>query len=1128
MNAKKEFPATLATTWPMRFSIDGLDRLFDADRKKEWGYGSSNDPTVINITGPEGSGRSLLALHLISSYVFDLTQARLKTATKFPTVTYLSRDLRAARASTALEQFGLLKRPLQHPFNDRDEAECVREIGFSDYTLESENLLTVHKRKFSFIDFLTKPGGDDWAWIQRFVAMLPDRQGMQPKHLLVIDSVDSFMSVHPAMDTYGRPVRHESVIMELIRTAAKQSHLVFVSRDESISKSVLAEASHCIVGLTRDSRPPGNRQIEILKASGQSPVEGRHDYFIRSGQGSYTSDQPNPDDPPNNNDGQGTPKSYINICHSPSWRQKERENQRLETTQETSPESKRVFAFGLPYLDDLFPSANKGAAQDSSARGIREGRIAAVLGEPATYKSRLARCWLANAIKTNKDVGAVLISTQDLQNPTAGEVLRRHTLKRDVFATKDNFVYRRLPMLKISGAEFLHIVDSCVRRLKTKGNRSIVLVLDDLTVVGRICPELIEEPVLLDYFLYWLRWNKVTTLICESLPDESDRLRVAAERGMEYRDVEHRVFLWRQSFFGSDRVALQVVPCAGSTRSSIRELKPNGSPNEALVVDPHFDCYEIDIDRPNEIRRVRLELRLVTPKRGERKPSGYLREIRDLFQRIHGSEHFVFSLQQISQYELMRSAHERQSDVATNSTTVVQLDEFWKPLTGAPNHSDDARALLGLADFLESPGRADENHDLSPPPPSEPSPRWKQFTNRSGQLFHVSATEMEVNPGVDRLPYVWDFGFIYWDHDKWNQFGQGVKIKTSKGEEVDLLSLVAAPSQAKHNCSWRDFLSGCQQLSTIALRRGQKILGFDFDRLTGEAFLCLFLEIWFSEIESRHGTQSLDLVTRRRAVPAKGETRVPLSTLVEKFGYEFFLAIVLFFSVCDADRDLLTRDLGFRGRSWSIQSFAGRHWYSTAFLVDPSRRKSYSVAPLPGLYSTRGDWDLGITGTSRSRLLGERALEVLLSRRGNYTRLRRGVGLPTRVLSDSESSDSMAYTYLYDTLGRRGCRPLKYGEFLKRAGVSSAPANPMMWLCRSAIHEFAGASRVMQVIISSMLRTCTDLGSSEYFDCHDAENSIGIYDHWANQSDSNISANSKFAISWLVKCLKMVESQSVF
>src|SRR5207253_6051294 len=86
---------------------------------------------------------------------------------------------------------------------------------------------------------------------------------------------------------------------------------------------------------------------------------------------------------------------------------------------------------------------------------------------------------------------------------------------------------------------------------------------------------------------------------------------------------------------------------------------------------------------------------------------------------------------------------------------------------------------------------------------------------------------------------------------------------------------------------------------------------------------------------------------------------------------------------------------------------AARHWYSTASIAyrklgtgiaadSPSGGGSLIPTRLPGRFSVRGDWDLAIAKGSLSTRLGERALDLLSSRRAQIERLRNGLGLPTR------------------------------------------------------------------------------------------------------------------------------------
>ena len=97
----------------------------------------------------------------------------------------------------------------------------------------------------------------------------------------------------------------------------------------------------------------------------------------------------------------------------------------------------------------------------------------------------------------------------------------------------------------------------------------------------------------------------------------------------------------------------------------------------------------------------------------------------------------------------------------------------------------------------------------------------------------------------------------------------------------------------------------------------------------------------------------------------------------------------------------------------SASAVSTRHWYKTACRLmppqtarssDPSQTHATKLpVRLPGQFTTRGDWFLGVARGSRSSRLADQALDMLTSRRANRTRLHLGMGLPTRDLLDGGS-----------------------------------------------------------------------------------------------------------------------------
>lgn len=86
-----------------RFGIDTIDHLI-APQDRQFGVG--NHPFVGCLVGPDGVGKSVLALHAASTYLHDLGE-NLPENQNCPIVLYASTDLDYQQAHTTWEAFGL-------------------------------------------------------------------------------------------------------------------------------------------------------------------------------------------------------------------------------------------------------------------------------------------------------------------------------------------------------------------------------------------------------------------------------------------------------------------------------------------------------------------------------------------------------------------------------------------------------------------------------------------------------------------------------------------------------------------------------------------------------------------------------------------------------------------------------------------------------------------------------------------------------------------------------------------------------------------------------------------------------------------------------------------------------------
>jgi hypothetical protein len=195
--------------------------------------------------------------------------------------------------------------------------------------------------------------------------------------------------------------------------------------------------------------------------------------------------------------------------------------------------------------------------------------------------------------------------------------------------------------------------------------------------------------------------------------------------------------------------------------------------------------------------------------------------------------------------------------------------------------------------------------------------------------------------------------------------------------------------------------------------------------------------------------------------------------LSEVFDFDSFL---------DADDAFILR----QGGASSVHAVASRHWYKTACTFSKELYASAGIHDslvalrLPGSYSTRGDWFLGYTKSSRSRLLAEHAIDLMSSRRGNITRLQRGLGLPVRdFVGDGKCGEfrtallcMMEKSANYDKQISSPIDFLPYGELCKLGKIKKN--SELEWLFRSRIQDYDRLSRPLQKWLARVFRWSGD------------------------------------------------------
>ena len=231
--------------------------------------------------------------------------------------------------------------------------------------------------------------------------------------------------------------------------------------------------------------------------------------------------------------------------------------------------------------------------------------------------------------------------------------------------------------------------------------------------------------------------------------------------------------------------------------------------------------------------------------------------------------------------------------------------------------------------------------------------------------------------------------------------------------------------------------------------------------LTPDTFSCLVLEMWASEIRPGRSNNIEQIFPRNRHARC-GSSLIQL--LKENQNREaLYRTCNLLADACELDQ-FPSRNLTFESRPADGSAVAARHWYSTATaFVSADDPANWIPVPLPGRFTTRGDWFLAMAKASRSVRLGERAIDLLSTRRGNIVRLQEGLGLPVRDVADEEDSREL-WTPLrwFDEDLNLQRRAAMYKQVREMGDTGEGKKGRLRWLWRSSIRDYDRHVRIWQ------------------------------------------------------------------
>ena len=352
----------------------------------------------------------------------------------------------------------------------------------------------------------------------------------------------------------------------------------------------------------------------------------------------------------------------------------------------------------------------------------------------------------------------------------------------------------------------------------------------------------------------------------------------------------------------------------------------------------------------------------------------------------------------------------------------------------------------------------------------------------------------KLKESVDRVPFLWDFGFLLckvrpWEAAKnielsiWNEShkesGRESEFKTIKNVWDGLPKAVKGWGKVSGpRPSWRVFLEACYQLARRQAYSGMTpVTAFDIHGASAQTLSSLVLEIWASEIYDRDARGADELMRHVTKRPWRLDTRSEgLVEWLTAYRKELFRAWLLLVEVMDFNVLAKSVEAGtLRSLEPNPTAVTVRQWYKTACQVTKNLSLDDAVVPvgLPGHFSVRGDWFLVASGGSRSGRLADRVLDLLTSRRANHTRLQEGLGLPVRKLKGLELPTSiLTIDYGSGEAGKSAPRRIsrvKYDNLVKIGGDPQNGGQVFHWFWRSGLSHYHRHTRIWQNWLQQMI-----------------------------------------------------------
>ncbi len=465
--------------------------------------------TSVCIIGPTGTGKSIFALHVASTYLSDcIVEKSLNPKAKLgiPTVLYISTDLTYKMAERAWSNFALNYPKTRidpfYPKNTGEKSKPVDEILLKkcDPTSLAQDFDVVKNEEghVLFLDMAAYTAGDDWGFLHRVLSLLPIPEGgagatPSPRHLVVIDAIEGFEALGGEVNAFGEKSTRRSRIAQMMRLVSGKCHAVLVveqsrdtARHDTLGEEFVADTVIRLDSIS--TRNYERRVLKVEKCRGQSHIRGQHHYSIRSGKGSTTGLQVNPDDPkvrapvidkpaeperpedefpsrkdrpshvdrykrgdadaPQSSTKPGDPEkdrqlsqSYVQVFHSVHRISRKIMEDEIKQTEDRPKPPLRYAAFGIKYLDNMLGGTDEITLSKEDedhfwydTRGLPCSLTTALIGDSLTQKSTLGRAFLSRCFfrfdKKLREIRDSLILAKAKDEPLRVDELWRYITRK--------------------------------------------------------------------------------------------------------------------------------------------------------------------------------------------------------------------------------------------------------------------------------------------------------------------------------------------------------------------------------------------------------------------------------------------------------------------------------------------------------------------------------------------------------------------------------------------------------------------------------------------------------------------------------------------------------------------------